>query len=71
MIAGQGGHARGAGVHRSGFSDSASHYQEVTDGWCRFFAAASERKIRVANLTPGSGLTALPRVSLPDDWVYS
>jgi hypothetical protein len=69
MIAGQGGHARGAGVHRSGFSDSASHYQEVTDGWGRFFQSATERGIRVANLTPGSGLKALPRISLPEDWV--
>jgi hypothetical protein len=69
MIEGQGGHARGAGDHRSGFSDSSSHYQQVADGWARFFQSACERGIRAVNLTPSSGLQGLPRIEVPDAWL--
>jgi hypothetical protein len=69
MIFGQGGHAEGAGSHRSGFARSPEQYQRVCDGWRYFFQAASVRGIEVLNLTPGSGLRELPRLDTRADWL--
>ncbi|HTU24419.1 MAG TPA: hypothetical protein VMF30_03405 [Pirellulales bacterium] len=69
MIAGQGGHARGAGHHHSGFAASPDRYAQIADGWAHFAAAARERNIRAVNLTPNSGLAAMARIEPPGDWV--
>jgi len=69
MVPGEGRHARGAGAHASGFSDSAERYETVTDGWRRFCAAAESRGIEVVNLTPESGLRSMPRLAVPADWL--
>jgi hypothetical protein len=69
MIPGQGGHADGAGVHHSGFSQSLTRYYRVCAGWRLFFLEARERGIEVVNLTPGSGLERLPKLDVPADWL--
>ncbi len=69
MIPGQGGHAEGAGMHSSGFSESLSRYYIVCNNWRLFFLEARERGIEVVNLTPGSALERLPRLDIPDDWL--
>ena len=71
MVSGQGGHARGAGAHSSGFSDSAERYVRVSDGWDLFCQAAGRRGVEVVNLTPGSGLTVMPRLEVPPDWLVA
>ncbi len=69
MIPGQGGHAEGAGVHHSGFSENLKRYDLVSSGWRLFFLEARERGIEVVNLTPGSGLQRVPRLDVPADWL--
>jgi len=69
MVPGQGGHATGAGVHASGFSESLARYHIVCSGWRLFFLEARERGIRVVNLTPGTGLMRVPRLEVPDEWL--
>jgi hypothetical protein len=69
MIPGQGGHAEGAGDHKSGFSQCRQRYDQVCSGWRLFFLEARERGIEVVNLTPGSGLKQLPRLEVPADWL--
>ena len=56
MHRGDGRHAAGAGVHVSGFADTAEHYQRVCDAWRLFAFEAGARGVEVANLTPGTGL---------------
>jgi hypothetical protein len=67
----QGGHAEGAGNHRSGFSRDLVSYRRVCDGWARFLREANRRGIEVVNLTPGTGLRELPRVDVPANWLES
>lgn len=69
MVSGQGGHARGAGLHSSGFSDSAVRYVRVTEGWDLFCSAAGRRGVEVVNLTPGTGLEVMPRLEVPLSWL--
>jgi hypothetical protein len=69
MIPGEGAHARGAGVHASGFSDSPRRYETVTGGWRLFCAAAAQRGIEVVNLSPGSGLRSMPHLAVPASWL--
>jgi hypothetical protein len=69
MIPGQGGHADGAGVHASGFSESLNRYHLVCSGWRLFFLEARERGIEVVNLTPGSGLERVPKLDVTADWL--
>jgi len=60
-----GRHARGAGVHASGFADNAGRYGRVCESWGRFCAEAAKRGIDVVNLTPGTALREMRRESLP------
>jgi hypothetical protein len=69
MLPGQGGHAAGAGIHDSGFSESLERYHLVCSGWRLFFLEARERGIEFVNLTPGSGLKRVPTLGLPDEWL--
>lgn len=69
MAPGQGGHARGAGDHQSGFSHSPYRFKRVCSGWRRFYGEATKRGIEVVNLTPGSGLPVIPRPATPGTWL--
>jgi hypothetical protein len=64
-----GRHAHGAGIHSSGFADSAARYQNVCRGWEKFCGEAARRGIEVVNLTPGTALEVMPRVRVPQSWV--
>ena len=65
MVPGEGGHARGAGNHTSGFAMSAERHASVSRGWGKVCREAARRGIEVVNLTPGSGLRTMPRAELP------
>ncbi len=65
MIPGQGGHARGAGDHTSGFALSAERHARVSEGWAKVCREALRRGIELINLTPGSGLRTMPRAEVP------
>jgi len=65
MVPGQGGHARGAGNHTSGFAMSAERHANVSRGWEKVCREASKRGIEIINLTPGTGLRTMPRAELP------
>jgi hypothetical protein len=69
MVPGKGGHADGAGVHNSGFSQSLQRYYLVCAGWRLFFLEARERGIEVVNLTPGTGLERVSKLEVPADWL--
>ncbi|MGH9915680.1 MAG: hypothetical protein ACRD63_10385 [Pyrinomonadaceae bacterium] len=69
MHRGQGQHAAGSGAHLSGFCDNPERDQLVRNNWGRFCRAAKERGIELVNLSPGSGLEAVPRVEVPTDWL--
>jgi hypothetical protein len=65
MIPGEGGHARGAGNHTSGFAMSAERHASVSRGWEKVCREAAKRGIEIVNLTPGTGLRTMPRAELP------
>jgi hypothetical protein len=65
MVPGQGGHARGAGNHTSGFASSAEHFARTSKGWEKVCRQAALRGIEIVNLSPGTGLRAMPRAELP------
>ncbi|MEK6372212.1 MAG: hypothetical protein AABO58_05900 [Acidobacteriota bacterium] len=65
MIPGEGGHARGAGNHTSGFAMSAERHAGVSRGWEKVCRQAALRGIEIVNLTPGTGLRTMPRAELP------
>ena len=65
MVPGQGGHARGAGNHTSGFAFSEERFARVSKGWEKVCRQAALRGIEIVNLTPGTGLRAMPRAELP------
>lgn len=69
MKPGQGGHARGAGRHQSGFSADAARYASVCRGWEYFHREGARRGVEIVNLTPGSGLEELPRCAVPRRWL--
>jgi hypothetical protein len=69
MIPGQGGHAAGAGSHRSGFTTDPGRDGRVRNGWRRFYEAAAARGSRVLNLSPGTGLQTLPHEEPPAGWL--
>lgn len=69
MVVGKGGHARGAGLHQSGFSLESDRDQRVRRAWGRFYEAAKARNIEVANMSPGTGLDELPHPSVPPGWL--
>jgi hypothetical protein len=71
MHRGDGVHALGAGNHRSGFADSERRYDNVCRGWEKFCGEAAKRGVAVVNFTPGTGLAAMPRAELPEEWVSS
>jgi len=65
MVPGQGGHARGAGNHTSGFASSLEHFLRASRGWEKVCRQAALRGIEIVNLSPGTGLRAMPRAELP------
>jgi hypothetical protein len=65
MLPGQGGHARGAGDHTSGFALSAERHAAVSGGWAKVCREAARRGIEIVNLTPGTGLRTMPAEALP------
>ena len=65
MLPGEGGHARGAGHHTSGFAMSAERHASVSRGWAKVCREAARRGIEVVNFTPGTGLRTMPRAELP------
>jgi hypothetical protein len=69
MHRGRGAHARGAGLHASGFAKSEAQYENVCRGWSKFCAEATRRGVEVVNLTPGTALEAMPRADVPKAWV--
>ena len=69
MFPDQGAHARGAGSHASGFSQTPKRYAKALAGWGLFCAAAGRRGIEVVNLTPGTALQVMPRVEVPGAWL--
>lgn len=69
MHSGNGIHARGAGMHVSGFASSARQYSNVCRGWEKFCSEAARRGIEVVNFTPGTALEVMPRADLPRSWV--
>ena len=71
MKLGDGAHARGAGSHASGFSESPERYRIVVEGWTCFCAEAARRGVEVVNLTPGTALLAMPRRAVPRRWLVA
>lgn len=69
MVPSLGGHARGAGTYASGFSRTPEMYEAVSAGWRTFREATLARGIAVLNLTPGTGLTAIPASMPPAAWL--
>lgn len=67
----QGGHARGAGAHQSGFSETPARDSEVRRGWMWLYKSARARGIEVVNLTPDSGLEEVPRQPLEERWLVA
>ncbi len=65
MRPGEGGHARGAGLHTSGFALSDERFARVSRGWEKVCRQAARRAIEVVNLTPGTGLRTMPRAEVP------
>ncbi|HEY0144312.1 MAG TPA: hypothetical protein VGF48_25730 [Thermoanaerobaculia bacterium] len=64
-----GRHAAGAGLHSSGFARSREQHQRVADAWGLFCREGKSRGVEIVNLTPGSGLTTMPRVEVPAGWL--
>jgi hypothetical protein len=71
MVPGQGGHARGAGTHRSGFASSPERDRCLRGRWKVLCDAAAARGIAVVNYSPGTGLEEMPRGDLPRDWLLA
>ena len=71
MVAGDGRHASGAGLHSSGFASSLGHFRQVARSWGRFCEQAAKRGIECVNLTPGTGLRQMPRGMVPATWLMS
>lgn len=69
MVPNQGGHARGAGSHISGFTASPEQDAVVRTRWGRFCEAAATRGSRVLNLSPGTGLREMPHREPPRTWL--
>lgn len=67
MRPGEGGHARGAGDHTSGFALSPARYESVSKGWLKVCREASRRGIEILNFTPDTGLLTMPRASLCEE----
>jgi hypothetical protein len=64
-----GRHAPGAGLHASGFSDSADRYERICRSWGLLCDEAARRGIRVVNLSPGTALAEVPQIAIPDEWL--
>jgi hypothetical protein len=69
MIPGRGEHARGAGMHRSGFASNPERDLSLRARWKRLCDAAAARGIEVINYSPDTGLEEMPRGELPGDWL--
>lgn len=69
MVFGKGGHARGAGLHQSGFSLEPDRDRRVRRAWGRFYEGAVTRGVEVVNLSPGTGLEELPHPPVPTRWL--
>lgn len=64
-----GRHAGGAGLHSSGFARSAEQHRSVCDAWGRFCREGAKRGVEIVNLTPGTALDTIPRVTVPEEWL--
>jgi hypothetical protein len=69
MVPGEGGHARGAGMHQSGFTSGPERDRCLRDRWKTLCDAAGARGIAVINYTHGTGLEEMPRGTLPAGWL--
>jgi len=69
MNPGDGRHAKGAGLHASGFSLCGDRYRSVSRSWGKLCEQAARRGIEIVNLTPDSGLVDMPREDVPKEWI--
>ena len=69
MRANDGRHAAGAGLHASGFASSIEQHRSVCEAWGRFCREGNARGVEIVNLTPGTGLTTMPRADVPEEWL--